>query len=395
MRFGSHLREANRLALRAFETGWNNSAYAGTVAERFLRAGEYQLFESWLRRVLASRDRDLRVVRKFLAVGNFNAVRAAITVLGETRLPGEARAIAALAGKSDILDVRLAAYAALGRLGDAAALDPVLARFAGRRQPLPVVEEVALYRMLGGSRDPRHLGLLAARYETVGRERQDPRSLRTLKDAVIAAVAALDAPVAIPFLTRVWRDEPGARTLLAAAMENTTRKEFLSFIRGILPLTSQDQYLSLLKACGRIGFDAAALPLFRTGFDRFREYGVSPAPLVDGLAGLPAEVQLAELKRLLALPVLDFNTLAAINRIAAPLRAAALAPLVHARMARSGIDLQELSLLVDLLGELGNRESVAVLEPLLKHRMPGIRILTAKSLQKLTGKEYPVQGFDE
>ena len=178
-------------------------------------------------------------------------------------------------------------------------------------------------------------------------------------------------------------------------MENTTRKEFLSFIRGILPLTSQDQYLSLLKACGRIGFDAAALPLFRTGFDRFREYGVSPAPLVDGLAGLPADAQLGELKRLLGLPVLDFNTLAAVNRVAAPLRAAALAPLVHARMARSGVDLQELSLLVDLLGELGNRESVAVLEPLLKHRMPGIRILTAKSLQKLTGREYPVQGFDE
>jgi len=395
VRFKALLKRADAIAMRLRNAGGHNtSRFCGEIAGAFFRIRDYARGRQWLNRVYQSKDKDIKVLERFLTSRDDGVVIAAIRAAAGSGSEAVAVKVALQAAESKNLSVRLASFRTVARIGSVKAAQDLYKRFQLRKQAYPVKEEAALYRMVGAVKNAVSPTELYSRYRRVARERKG-QSVEVLRLAIAEALIISGARGVNRFLGQIWRSQVSMRLPLARLLARGSAADVRPFIRSVLPGSGQDLFVALMRGWARAGVQHRYLELYMRAVNRFEGMGISPAPLLEGMMGIPAAALRPVLKRYLNKEKLDFNTAVALQRLLIKGRDTGLISDLLGSMKRKNEDIQYLSVMVGVLGELGSKEAVPLLERYLKHDAPGLRLLSAQSLKKITGKTYTYQGFGD
>jgi len=352
--------------------------------------------QKWLSKIKYTHDKNYSAVFSFLNYKNPFIKRVAIGALAESGSKLMAERFLRMYSAETGLQTRLALLNGLAKLKIKVSTKPIHKKLSDKTVSLSLSELKIGYRTLGkiGARaEAKYLVNQFQRYKN--NYPQFVKYEREMKQELIAAIGHIGGDYALKFFSRAT--EKGSNL-------SNYRRDIIKAVSGIKVRGADSLVIALSK--NKLNSDIVDNTLAVIGVEKKNiSYVVSKATkMFDN--GKDIYLLLRSLKkhhynnykhflsRVLVSDKIGFNSLTVIAEILTKYTGVEFIPKIIVKLKRVK-DLQVMSILVRLLGDLGSNDAVTILKKYLKHDAPGISFLASEALKKITGKEYKSNQFGQ
>lgn len=382
----------------AFNLGVKKTSYCQDIAVRYRNLKEYSYMGKWLSKIKYTVDKNYGVVISFLDYKNPFVKRVAIAALAESGLKKMSSRFMKMYSRETGLQTRLALLKGLMKLKLKVPTQLIHQRLKNKKIPLSSLELRICYRTLGRIGAKNEVRYLISQFK--GFKVNYPQFLKyekEMKQELIVAMGHIGGSLALRFFSQAKNNKSELFGY---------KEEIIKAAAGVKVKGSDSLVITLAKKSGSVDSDLVAGTLAAIGVSKNNiPYVVSKAQkmFTEGKDIYLFLNSLKEhhyknydnfLKTVFASNKLGFNSLTVAAEIITKYAGVEFVPQIISKLKRVN-DLQIISILVRLLGDLGSSDSVVVLKKYLQHDAPGVSFLAAEALHKITGKKYKSNQFGQ